>query len=313
MLTIQDLFLAYESELTPGTDKLPTPLSLYSFINRSTQAQERNLKDLLHQKGATGVTNARDRYMLYAKKILLLLRSFFFAFRFFCCTHTWHKKEERDEGRLRVSTSDSHQWRTIVKLVPFIVLTNRFFLTLCFLFPTRLREEYERLILTDIVLAQSKEIESALWKNVFYIVIDGYRRKLTMLGRPDNGNDQSNQQHQKQQQGRRGGGGGRGDEGGRGGSRDGGRSRPHGSRGNKPPVPSVEFRKVSTKFRAFIQEATGFYHRLIQNLASCYDLNESGDSMHAVPIGGMEQQDYFLSVSATKLSSIEATREECGY
>ncbi|KAF9935351.1 hypothetical protein FBU30_003141 [Linnemannia zychae] len=171
---------------------------------KATQAQERFLKDLLHQKGATGVTNARDR----------------------------------------------------------------------------LREEYERLILTDIVLAQSKEIESALWKNVFYIVIDGYRRKLAMLGRPDSGNDQ---QQQQQQQGRRG--GGRGDDGGRGGNRDGGRSRPHGNRGNKTPVPSVEFRKVSTKFRAFIQEATGFYHRLIQNLASCYDLNESGDSMHAVPIG----------------------------
>ncbi|KAF9156032.1 hypothetical protein BG015_007598 [Linnemannia schmuckeri] len=183
------------------------PQALWLERYKSTQAQERNLKTLLHQKGATGVTNARDR----------------------------------------------------------------------------LREEYERLILTDIVLAQSKEIESALWKNVFYIVIDGYRRKLTMLSRPDNGNDYSNQQ--QHQQGRRGGGGGRGDEGGRGGNRDGGRSRPHGTRGNKPPVPSVEFRKVSTKFRAFIQEATGFYHRLIQNLASCYDLNESGDSMHAVPIG----------------------------
>lgn len=181
------------------------PQALWLERYKSTQAQERNLKDLLHQKGATGVTNARDR----------------------------------------------------------------------------LREEYERLILTDIVLAQSKEIESALWKNVFYIVIDGYRRKLAMLGRPDgSGNDHHpNQQHQ--QQGRR------GDRGGRGGDRDrdGGRSRPHGTRGNKTPVPSVEFRKVSTKFRAFIQEATGFYHRLIQNLASCYDLNESGDSMHAVPIG----------------------------
>ncbi|KAK3847614.1 MAG: hypothetical protein J3R72DRAFT_431769 [Linnemannia gamsii] len=183
------------------------PQALWLERYKATQAQERNLKDLLHQKGATGVTNARDR----------------------------------------------------------------------------LREEYERLILTDIVLAQSKEIESALWKNVFYIVIDGYRRKLAMLGRPDNGNDHSNQQ--PQQQGRRGGGGGRGDDGGRGGNRDGGRTRPHGNRGNKTPVPSVEFRKVSTKFRAFIQEATGFYHRLIQNLASCYDLNESGDSMHAVPIG----------------------------
>ncbi|KAF8945824.1 hypothetical protein BGZ47_001901 [Haplosporangium gracile] len=183
------------------------PQALWLERYKSTQAQERNLKTLLHQKGATGVTNARDR----------------------------------------------------------------------------LREEYERLILTDIVLAQSKEIESALWKNVFYIVIDGYRRKLTMLSRPDNSNDHSNQQQHPQ--GRRGGGGGRGDEGSRGGNRDGGRSRPHGTRGNKLPVPSVEFRKVSTKFRAFIQEATGFYHRLIQNLASCYDLNESGDSMHAVPIG----------------------------
>ncbi|KAF9101033.1 hypothetical protein BGX29_006042 [Mortierella sp. GBA35] len=183
------------------------PQALWLERYKSTQAQERNLKDLLHQKGATGVTNARDR----------------------------------------------------------------------------LREEYERLILTDIVLAQSKEIESALWKHVFYIVIDGYRRKLAMLERPGNNNDHPNQQLQ-QQQGRRGGGGGNG--GGRGGGdRDGGRSRPHGNRGNKKPAPSVEFRKVSTKFRAFIQEATGFYHRLIQNLASCYDLNESGDSMHAVPIG----------------------------
>ncbi|OAQ29116.1 hypothetical protein K457DRAFT_526163 [Linnemannia elongata AG-77] len=164
------------------------PQALWLELYKSTQAQEKNLKELLHHKGVQSVTSARDR----------------------------------------------------------------------------LREDYERLILTDIVLAHSKEIESALWKHVFYVVIDGYRRKLAMLSR---------------------GGGGRGNEGGRGGNRDNGRSRPHGTRGNKPAVPSVEYRKVSTKFRAFIQEATGFYHRLIQNLASCYDLNESGHSMHAVPIG----------------------------
>ncbi|KAG0309710.1 hypothetical protein BGZ98_009468 [Dissophora globulifera] len=171
-------------------------------IHRSTQSQERHLKDLLHQKGATGVTLARDR----------------------------------------------------------------------------LREEYERLILGDIILAQSKEIESALWKNVFYIVIDGYRRRLTALGRPDN-NDQQQQQDGNKRDARR--------------DRDSrGRSRPHGTRGNKPPVPSVEFRKVSTKFRAFIQEATGFYHRLIQNLASCYDLNESGTSMQSFPMGARYRQTY---------------------
>ncbi|KAF9113459.1 hypothetical protein BGX27_001523 [Mortierella sp. AM989] len=158
---------------------------------RSTQEQERNLKELLHQKGATGVTHARDR----------------------------------------------------------------------------LREEYERLILTNIVLAQSKEIESALWKNVFYIVIDGYRRKLATLSRSETNNDQQDGKRDNRR------------------DRDGGRPRPHGNRGNKTPVPSVEFRKVSTKFRAFIQEATGFYHRLIQNLASCYDLNESGASIQAFPIG----------------------------
>lgn len=166
------------------------------------------------------------------------------------------------------------------------------------------------MILTDIVLAHSKEIESALWKHVFYVVIDGYRRKLAMLSRPDEANELSNQQ---QQQGRRGGGGGRGNEGGRGGNRDNGRSRPHGTRGNKPAVPSVEYRKVSTKFRAFIQEATGFYHRLIQNLASCYDLNESGHSMHAVPIGGMELQDvffFFLPISATKMSPLKANKQK---
>ncbi|KAK5822406.1 hypothetical protein F5H01DRAFT_144103 [Linnemannia elongata] len=183
------------------------PQALWLELYKSTQAQEKNLKELLHHKGVQSVTSARDR----------------------------------------------------------------------------LREDYERLILTDIVLAHSKEIESALWKHVFYVVIDGYRRKLAMLSRPDEANELSNQQ--QQQQGRRGGGGGRGNEGGRGGNRDNGRSRPHGTRGNKPAVPSVEYRKVSTKFRAFIQEATGFYHRLIQNLASCYDLNESGHSMHAVPIG----------------------------
>ncbi|KAG0011081.1 hypothetical protein BGZ80_000966 [Entomortierella chlamydospora] len=167
------------------------PQALWLDRYRSTQEQERNLKELLHQKGATGVTLARDR----------------------------------------------------------------------------LREEYERLILTNIVLAQSKEIESALWKNVFYIVIDGYRRKLATLGRPEPSNDQQDGRRDNRR------------------DRDGGRSRPHGTRGNKPPVPSVEFRKVSTKFRAFIQEATGFYHRLIQNLASCYDLNESGASIQAFPIG----------------------------
>ncbi|KAF9190303.1 hypothetical protein BGZ51_008727 [Haplosporangium sp. Z 767] len=172
------------------------PQAIWLEQYRLTQAQEKNLKDLMHQRGATGVTYVRDR----------------------------------------------------------------------------LREEYERLILSDIVLAQSKEIESALWKNVFYIVIDGYRRKLATLPRPDNSNDQA--------EGRRG--GGRGDK-------DGGRSRPHGTRGNKKQAPSIEFRKVSTKFRAFLQEATGYYHRLIQSLTTCYDLNESGTSLQSGLIGGKDQ------------------------
>ena len=30
---------------------------------RATQAQEKQLKELLHQKGATGVAHARDRYV----------------------------------------------------------------------------------------------------------------------------------------------------------------------------------------------------------------------------------------------------------
>ncbi|KAF9572513.1 hypothetical protein EC968_009737 [Mortierella alpina] len=152
---------------------------------KSTQEQERQLKSLLHQKGATGVTHARDR----------------------------------------------------------------------------LREEYEGLILTNVVLAQSKDIEGALWKNVFYIVIDGYRRKLATLDRHDN---VDNQQDNRRRDGR--------------GDREGTRSRQHGTRGNKKPVPSIEFRKVSSKFRAFIQEATGFYHRLIQSLTAYYDLNEAGES-----------------------------------
>ncbi|KAF8981905.1 hypothetical protein BGZ46_002146 [Entomortierella lignicola] len=174
------------------------PQALWLSRYRSTQEQERSLKELLHVKGATGVTHARDR----------------------------------------------------------------------------LREEYERLILTNVVLAQSKEIESALWKNVFYIVIDGYRRKLATLSRPETNNDQQDERRDSRR------------------DRDGGRSRPHGNRGNKVPVPSVEFRKVSTKFRAFIQEATGFYHRLIQNLASCYDLNESGASMQAFLIGARYRQTH---------------------
>ncbi|KAF9580685.1 hypothetical protein BGW38_002569, partial [Lunasporangiospora selenospora] len=176
-------------------------------LYKATQAQERNLKELLHQKASSGVTNARDR----------------------------------------------------------------------------LREEYERLILTDIVLAQSKEIESALWKNVFYIVIDGYRRKLAALSTSSNvhGSDAA----QGSRNGVAGGGGRRG-----GGNRNNDRNddgRHHGgNRGNKKQIPSVEFRKVSTKFRAFIQEATGFYHRLIQNLASCYDLNEMGaNSLRLFPAG----------------------------
>ncbi|KAF9916347.1 hypothetical protein BX616_004014 [Lobosporangium transversale] len=167
------------------------PQTIWLECYKSTQEQERNLKELLHQKGATGVTLARDR----------------------------------------------------------------------------LREEYERLILSNVVLAQSKEIESALWKNVFYIVIDGYRRKLATLGRPE---INSNEQQGSKVDNRR--------------NRDSGRSRPHGTKGNKTPVPSIEYRKVSTKFRAFLQEATGFYHRLIQNLASCYDLNESGSSTQSFPI-----------------------------
>ncbi|KAF9946627.1 hypothetical protein BGZ72_000175 [Mortierella alpina] len=156
---------------------------------KSTQEQERQLKSLLHQKGTTGVTHARDR----------------------------------------------------------------------------LREEYEGLILTNVVLAQSKDIEGALWKNVFYIVIDGYRRKLATLDRHDN---TDNQQDNRRRDGR--------------GDREGARSRPHGTRGNKKPVPSVEYRKVSSKFRAFIQEATGFYHRLIQSLTAYYDLNESGESGESI-------------------------------
>ncbi|KAG0057570.1 hypothetical protein BGZ83_008152 [Gryganskiella cystojenkinii] len=165
------------------------PQSVWLDRYQSTQAQEKSLKELLHQKGASGVTNARDR----------------------------------------------------------------------------LREEYERLILTDIVRAQAMEIESALWKNVFYIVIDGYRRKLATLERPEvNITDRRDDRRD-----------GRGSGG-----------RQHGNRGNKKPVPSVELRKVSTKFRAFIQEATGFYHRLIQNLASCYDLNEMGANMQSFPLAG---------------------------
>ncbi|KAG0027500.1 hypothetical protein BGZ81_005512 [Podila clonocystis] len=159
----------------------------------STQGLERKLKEMLHQKGSTGVTDARDR----------------------------------------------------------------------------LREEYERLILTDIVLAQSKDIEHALWKNVFYIVIDGYRRKLASLTQ----NEKT--QPPQQSNNKRGNGG-----------QNQGRNN-NGNRGNKKPVPSMDYRKVSTKFRAFIQEATGFYHRLIQNLASCYDLNEMGavGDVQAISVG----------------------------
>ncbi|KAG0225891.1 hypothetical protein B0O80DRAFT_502813 [Mortierella sp. GBAus27b] len=163
---------------------------------QAAQLQERQLKDLLHQKGATGVTIARDR----------------------------------------------------------------------------LRDEYERLLLTDVVLAQSKEIESALWKNVFYIVIDGYRRKLATLGRPSISTDQQEEKRDTRR------------------DRDGGRSRQHGTRGNKPALPSVEYRKVSTKFRAFIQEATGFYHRLIQNLASNYELNEGGASIQSALIADADRR-----------------------
>lgn len=148
------------------------------------------------------------------------------------------------------------------------VLTNTPFSVLLLFSDSRLREEYERLILSDIILAQSKEIESALWKNVFYIVIDGYRRKLATLERPEN--NQCSDRREDRRDGRGGAGGGR----------------QHGTRGNKKPVPSVELRKVSTKFRAFIQEATGFYHRLIQNLASCYDLNEMGANMQSFPLAG---------------------------
>ncbi|KAI9242772.1 MAG: hypothetical protein BYD32DRAFT_101431 [Podila humilis] len=160
------------------------PQAIWLERYMSTQGLERKLKEMLHQKGSTGVTDARDR----------------------------------------------------------------------------LREEYERLILTDIILAQSKDIEHALWKNVFYIVIDGYRRKLASL--TQNEKTQAPQQNNSKR--------GNGNSG-----QNQGRNN-NGNRGNKKPVPSMDYRKVSTKFRAFIQEATGFYHRLIQNLASCYDLNEMG-------------------------------------
>ncbi|KAF9996066.1 hypothetical protein BGZ65_008329, partial [Modicella reniformis] len=178
----------------------------------ATQEQEQQLKELIHQKGAIGVTIARDR----------------------------------------------------------------------------LREEYERLILTDIVLSQSKEIESALWKNVFYIVIDGYRRKLNALGRPENNNDQQEGRRDVRR------------------DRDNTKSRSQGNRSNKAPVPSIEFRKVSTKFRAFIQEATGFYHRLIQNLASYYDLNEGGASMQSALVADAGKRSMLEVTDAARQCAISS-------
>ncbi|KAG0231806.1 hypothetical protein BGW42_008639 [Actinomortierella wolfii] len=115
----------------------------------------------------------------------------------------------------------------------------------------RLRDSYENLLLTDIVQAQGKDIDGALWKQVFYATIDNYRKRIADWNRLD-----SNVLPQPQFTGR----------GGRGGQN-------HQQRRNQPPPPK-ELRVLKTKFRAFLQEAQGFYLHLISQLAERYRLNE---------------------------------------
>ncbi|KAF9166137.1 hypothetical protein DFQ26_008641 [Actinomortierella ambigua] len=115
----------------------------------------------------------------------------------------------------------------------------------------RLRDSYENLLLTDIVQAQGKDIDGALWKQVFYASIDSYRKKIADWSRLDN-----NVLPQSQPAGR------------------GGRGGKHQQQRRNQQVPPKELRVLKTKFRAFLQEAQGFYLHLISQLAERYHLAE---------------------------------------
>ncbi|KAF9978644.1 hypothetical protein BGZ73_001297 [Actinomortierella ambigua] len=115
----------------------------------------------------------------------------------------------------------------------------------------RLRDSYENLLLTDIVQAQAKDIDGALWKQVFYATIDSYRKKIADWSRLD-----KNVLPQPQPAGR----------GGRGGKQQ--------QQRRNQQAPPKELRVLKTQFRAFLQEAQGFYLYLISQLAQRYHLYE---------------------------------------
>ncbi|RKP06795.1 hypothetical protein THASP1DRAFT_31386, partial [Thamnocephalis sphaerospora] len=50
---------------------------------------------------------------------------------------------------------------------------------------TRLRDDVERLMLVDVGLAQRKEVESIMWRRVFYRVIEEHRRRLKKFSDED--------------------------------------------------------------------------------------------------------------------------------
>ncbi|CAI2174764.1 16152_t:CDS:10 [Funneliformis geosporum] len=90
---------------------------------------------------------------------------------------------------------------------------------------SKLRDTYEKIIFLDYELAQSKEVEQNLWKNVYYKVIEDFRKKIRAL-----------------------------------------------------PAPNVKTKSTSKKltssFRSFLHEATGFYYSFIQKLAIHFELKQ---------------------------------------
>ncbi|CAG8627983.1 11866_t:CDS:2, partial [Acaulospora colombiana] len=88
-----------------------------------------------------------------------------------------------------------------------------------------LRDHYERIVLLDYELSQSKEVEQNLWKYVYYKFIEEYRKKIRA-------------------------------------------SLNSGEKSKGAP------RKLSSAFRSFLQEATGFYHDFVKKLAVHFGLKQ---------------------------------------
>ncbi|CAG8573828.1 16237_t:CDS:10, partial [Funneliformis mosseae] len=90
---------------------------------------------------------------------------------------------------------------------------------------SKLRDTYEKIIFLDYELSQSKEVEQNLWKNVYYKVIEDFRKKIRALPAPN-------------------------------------------------VKPKSTSKKLTSAFRSFLHEATGFYYSFIQKLAIHFELKQ---------------------------------------